>query len=154
MKHKESEDLYELHADFCKVIANSTRLKIFSALSDGEQSVGSLAKATGSSLANVSQHLRILRDHNILRTRKEGRTVYYRLRDPRLVEACKLTRTILMGGIQERGALARRSAAERGAVRVSVEMATGAPLPRLRTSPRAPAARNHRRLEPRKEKRS
>jgi ArsR family transcriptional regulator len=143
MKEKENEDLYELHAGFCKVIANSTRLKIFSVLSDGEQSVGGLAKATGSSLANVSQHLRILRDHNILRMRKEGRTVYYRLRDPRLVQACELTRTILMSGIQERSALARRSTTEGGSVRATVEAAAAAPLPRLRTSPRATAAHNH-----------
>jgi ArsR family transcriptional regulator len=109
MKIKESEDVFELHAEFCKVIANATRLKIVSVLRDGEQSVGRLAGAAGCSLANVSQHIRILRDHNVLRSRKEGRTVYYRLRDPRLVKACELTRNILLAGIQERGTLASRS---------------------------------------------
>ena len=155
MKRKESEDVYELHAEFCKIIANSTRLKIVSALRGGEQSVGSLAKAAGSSLANVSQHLRILRDHNVLRSRKEGRTVYYRLRDPRLVEACELTRTILLGGIQERGILARRSGAKAASVRVSAPTSAGEVSPRRRTPyglpPKPALAKKH---NTRKEKRS
>jgi hypothetical protein len=44
-----------------------------------------------------------------VRTRREGRTVYYRLRDPRLVEACELTRSILVEGMEERGTLGRSS---------------------------------------------
>lgn len=150
MNRKESEDVFELHAEFCKVIANSTRLKIVSVLRGGEQSVGALAKAAGSSLANVSQHLRILRDHNVLRSRKEGRTVYYRLRDPRLVEACELTRTILLGGIQERGTLARRSEAKRN----PVHKVGGGSSPQLRTAPPASSTTDDQKRAMRKEKRS
>ncbi len=150
MNRKESEDIYELHAEFCKVIANSTRLKIVSVLRGGEQSVGTLAKAAGSSLANVSQHLRILRDHNVLRSRKEGRTVYYRLRDPRLVEACELTRTILLGGIQERGTLARRSEA----IRSPIEKGAGVPALPGRTSLLASTVTKHPKPILRKEKQS
>jgi ArsR family transcriptional regulator len=102
---KETDEIFELHAEFCKVIANSTRLKIVSLLRDGERGVGWLAQSTGLSMANVSQHLRILRDHHVLVTRKEGKAVYYRLRDPRLVEACELTRSILVGGMNARAAL-------------------------------------------------
>jgi DNA-binding transcriptional ArsR family regulator len=109
MDVKESNELFELHAEFCKVIASVMRLRIVALLRGGEQPVGKLAEATGSSLANISQHLRILRSHDIVRTRKEGRTVYYRLRDPRLVDACELIRNILLGAMKERGALGRRS---------------------------------------------
>jgi DNA-binding transcriptional ArsR family regulator len=111
MAVKESNDLFELHADFCKAIASATRLRIVALLRDGEQAVGKLAEATGSSLANISQHLRILRSHDIVRTRKDGRVVYCRLRDPRLVGACELTRSILLGAMKERGALGSRSEA-------------------------------------------
>jgi ArsR family transcriptional regulator len=109
MSGRKSYEIFELHAEFCKVIASATRLWIVALLRDGERAVGELASATGSSLANISQHLRILRNHDIVRTRKEGRVVYYRLRDPRLVDACELTRSILLGGMKERGVLGRRS---------------------------------------------
>jgi len=109
MSAKKSNEIFEVHAEFCKVIASATRLWIVALLRDGERAVGELAEATGSSPANISQHLRILRNHDIVRTRKEGRVVYYRLRDPRLVDACELTRNILLGGMKERGVLGRRS---------------------------------------------
>jgi DNA-binding transcriptional ArsR family regulator len=107
MGGKSSNELFELHAEFCKAIASATRLRILELLGEGEQAVGKLAEATRSSLANISQHLRLLRNHDIVRTRKEGRTVYYRLRDPRLVAACQLTRSILLGAMEERGILGR-----------------------------------------------
>jgi DNA-binding transcriptional ArsR family regulator len=103
----ENLEIFALHAEFCKVIANPMRLMLISRLRNGELTVGELVRGTGASLANISQHLRILRDHDIVRTRKEGRSVHYRLRDARLVEVCELTRTILLGGIQERSALVR-----------------------------------------------
>ena len=103
----ENSEIFALHAEFCKVIANPIRLMLISRLRDGELTVGELVRGTGASPANVSQHLRILRDHNIVRTRKEGRSVHYRLRDARLVKVCELTRTILLGGIQQRSALVR-----------------------------------------------
>ncbi len=103
----DSPEIFALHAEFCKVIASPTRLMLISRLQDGELTVGELVRGTGASLANVSQHLRILRAHNIVRIRKEGRSVYYRLRDARLVKVCELTRTVLLGGIQQRSALVR-----------------------------------------------
>jgi DNA-binding transcriptional ArsR family regulator len=151
MNHQPDDDIFGLHAEFCKVIANATRLKIVSVLRHGELSVGRLAKATGASLANVSQHLRILRDHSVLRARKEGRTVYYRLRDPRLVEACELTRNILMGGMRERGAIAQRSSTGRSSIGPRFESgAAGASL-RLRSSQLARATSSHRKSRTRQE---
>jgi DNA-binding transcriptional ArsR family regulator len=138
VKEEESKELFELHAEFCKVIASATRLRIVALLRDGELAVGTLARATGSSWANISQHLRILRNHDIVRTRKEGRVVYYRLRDARLVQACELIRSILLEAMRERGALGRRSE------EASYQYPTPAPgkVPaRSRIKP-GPAARN------------
>jgi DNA-binding transcriptional ArsR family regulator len=109
----ENAEAFALHAEFCKVIANPTRLMLIWRLRDEELTVGELVRGTGASLANVSQHLRILRDRNIVRTRKEGRSVHYRLRDARLVGVCELTRTILLGGIQQRSALVRGARVKR-----------------------------------------
>jgi ArsR family transcriptional regulator len=106
-------EIFVLHAEFCKVVANPTRLMLISRLRDGELTVGDLVRGTGASLANISQHLRILRDHDIVRTRREGRSIYYRLRDARLVQVCELTRAILLGGIRQRSALARSAPVKR-----------------------------------------
>ncbi len=100
-------EIFALHAEFCKVIANPKRLMLISRLRDGELTVGELGRGTGASPANISQHLRILRSHGIVRTRREGRSVYYSLRDARLVEVCELTHAILLEGIEQRGALVR-----------------------------------------------
>ena len=100
-------EIFELHAEFCKVVANPIRLMLISQLRDKELTVSDLVRETGASLTNISQHLRILRDHDIVRTRREGRSIYYRLRDVRLVQVCELTRAILLGGIRQRSALAR-----------------------------------------------
>ncbi len=109
MQLPENREVFELHADFCKTIAHPTRLMIVSLLGDEELTVGQLVEAIGVPLANISQHLRILRDRHIVVPRHEGRRVFYRLRDPRLVQACELIRTILLDGLSERGRLAERA---------------------------------------------
>ncbi len=109
-------EIFALHAEFCKVIANPMRLMLIWRLRNGELTVGELVKGSGASLANVSQHLRILRNHDIVRTRKEGRSIHYRLRDVRLVEVCELTRAILLGGIQQRSALVLEAPVKRAAI--------------------------------------
>jgi ArsR family transcriptional regulator len=107
----ENREVFSLHAEFCKTIAHPTRLMIVSLLGDGELTVGQMVDAIGVPLANASQHLRALRDRNIVLTRKDGRQVYYRLRDLRLVNACELIRSVLLGGFSEKGRIAERATA-------------------------------------------
>ena len=98
-------NIYEIHAGFCKAIANSKRLQIISLLEEGELSVNEIVERTEIPLTNVSQHLRILRHHDIVITRKEGQNVYYRLADLRLPKACRQIRAILLEGMTEKGKL-------------------------------------------------
>ena len=51
--------LIRLHAEYCRSIANETRLAILYELADEERSVGQLAAALDLSMATVSQHLRL-----------------------------------------------------------------------------------------------
>lgn len=104
----EEREIYTAHAEFCKVIAHPTRLMILSLLEQGEMSVGEIVEVIGLSEANVSQHLRRLRDRHVVERRKEGRSVIYRLSDRRLVAACDLMRSILIDGLERRGQLGRR----------------------------------------------
>ncbi len=98
-----NREIFNLHADFCKTLSNPKRLMILAMLGTGELTVGEMAKAIGVPLANISQHLTVLKSKNIVKPRKDGQTVYYTLVDPRLIEACDLIRSILLDGMKRRG---------------------------------------------------
>jgi len=96
----EREDLkkeaYKLQAQVCSIMANPKRLEIIELLGEGEKSVEELTKAMGISKANVSQHLAILRQNNIVTTRKEGLQVFYKIANPKVIQACRLMREVMM----------------------------------------------------------
>ncbi|MDQ6616182.1 MAG: metalloregulator ArsR/SmtB family transcription factor [Actinomycetota bacterium] len=60
-----------------KLVADSTRLRILWALSHGEHSVNRLAQHVGAQPAAVSQHLAKLRLGHLVRTRREGTSIFY-----------------------------------------------------------------------------
>jgi len=95
MSRSETE-LLRLHAEYCKVVANESRLAMLYELKEGELSVGDLAERVGLSLTNVSQHLRVMRDRGLVNSRRDGRTVYYSVANQKLVTACQLIREALV----------------------------------------------------------
>jgi ArsR family transcriptional regulator, lead/cadmium/zinc/bismuth-responsive transcriptional repressor len=68
-------------AEIFAALADPTRLRIISALSHHELNVGDLSRLIGTSESATSHQLRLLRTQRIVRTRKEGRQVYYALDD-------------------------------------------------------------------------
>ncbi len=88
--------LFEMHAGMCQALGNQHRLAIMYTLKDGEMCVSDLAAALDISVHNVSQHLRVLRQHLLVRSRKEGQTVYYSVTNQKLVQACSLIREALL----------------------------------------------------------
>ena len=64
-----------------KVLGDPTRVRIISALCGGEMCVTDLAEALEMSQSAVSHQLRVLRNLRLVRSRKEGRHVYYALDD-------------------------------------------------------------------------
>ena len=107
-----NQRLFELHAELCGMMANPKRLAILESLHGGERSVTAIAEAVDTSISTISQHLRLLRDKNVVVTRKDGQTVYYRLRDPRMIDACNLIRSVLLDGIKDQGNLAELDSAD------------------------------------------
>lgn len=102
MHEKEKEDrMYELLADLCKMLSNPKRLKIIENLSDEEKSVSELVSEVGIRQANLSQHLAELRKRGLVETRKEGAKVYYRIANPKIVQACDLVREVLLERLSE-----------------------------------------------------
>lgn len=68
-------------AAFLKTLAHEGRLMILCHLSEGEKSVGTLETLLQMRQAAVSQMLARLRDEGLVATRREGKTIYYSLRD-------------------------------------------------------------------------
>ena len=60
-----------------RALANRHRLLILCRLVDGERSVGELAAALGIRDSTVSQHLALLRKDGLVRTRRDGQTIWY-----------------------------------------------------------------------------
>jgi DNA-binding transcriptional ArsR family regulator len=77
-----------------KVLAHPIRLMIIHLLGEGELSVQELEKAVGISQSSVSQHLSLLKDKEILESRRVAQQVFYRLRDPRLLQLTAITREL------------------------------------------------------------
>jgi ArsR family transcriptional regulator len=96
-------EIFELHAEFCKTMAHPKRLIIVTALENREMTVGEFVELLNMPIANVSQHLKALRDHDIVTTRKDGQKVYYSLTDKRLNEACDLIREIIASLYKRKG---------------------------------------------------
>lgn len=88
--------LYELHARMCQVFTSPKRLEILNHLRDKELSVGGLVRLAKIRQANLSQHLSILREKGIVRTRREGTTIYYSLANPKIIKAFDIIREMLL----------------------------------------------------------
>ena len=97
------ENIFELHADVCKVFSNAKRLEILNTLRDKEMTASDLIEKIGLSKANLSQHMSILRSKGVVVTRREGVNIYYHILNPKITQACDLLREVLLEQLQEKG---------------------------------------------------
>jgi rhodanese-related sulfurtransferase/DNA-binding transcriptional ArsR family regulator len=72
-------EIYNGLSKLLKAMSNPYRLEVIEMLSQGEKSVEGIIQATGMSIANASQHLQVMKNNNIVKSRKEGHYVYYSL---------------------------------------------------------------------------
>lgn len=77
-----------------KAMSHPLRLKILCTLGDNEVSVQDIVEQVGTSQSNISQHLAILRDKEILAARKDANKVYYKVSDPRLLQLIGMMREV------------------------------------------------------------
>ena len=73
-------------AQLFSALSDPNRVRILSALTDGEINVGALAQSVGISESAASHHLRGLRLMRLVRARKVGRQVFYQLDDTHIAE--------------------------------------------------------------------
>ena len=89
------KSLYEMQAEICKTLTNPKRIEILNTLKNDEKTVTELVQALGASKANVSQHLAVMRHKGILTTRRDGVNIYYRVANPKVIDACALMKEVL-----------------------------------------------------------
>lgn len=97
----------DLVAKYFRGIGNPTRLRILELIGDGERSVGELASLLDEAQPKVSNHLACLRWCGYVTTRREHRTVYYRLADKRVGKMIALARGLLASNAEHVAACAR-----------------------------------------------
>lgn len=80
----------EYVAKYFKALAEPMRLKVLNALQDGEKNVSQLTEISGGSQANISKHLSLLAQYNLVKRESRGTNVYYKIADPSVYELCEL----------------------------------------------------------------
>ncbi|HYA32227.1 MAG TPA: metalloregulator ArsR/SmtB family transcription factor [Thermodesulfovibrionales bacterium] len=103
---RKDKTLYELQSEVCKTLASPKRIEILNALKDGEKTVSELVEILGVPKANVSQHLAVMRHKGILKSRREGINMYYRVSNLKVIHACVLMKEVLVDQMKEKGKLA------------------------------------------------
>ena len=84
-KELEMEFIHEM-AEFFKIFGDGTRIRILQTLLEGEKNVGDLAEVLEMSQSAVSHQLRVLRQNDLVKYRKEGKVVFYSLDDEHVEE--------------------------------------------------------------------
>jgi DNA-binding transcriptional ArsR family regulator len=77
-----------------RVLAHPIRLQLIYLLGHGEQSVQELERQVQASQSSVSQHLNLLRDKDIVESRRAAQQVLYRLKDPRVLQLTSLCKEL------------------------------------------------------------
>ena len=90
-----TEAISQLEADLFTAFVDSTRILILYALSKHPHNVTELTTELGIPQSKTSRHLKVLRDHGLVRTTRQGVSISYELADGRLIEALNILRVVL-----------------------------------------------------------
>ena len=88
-KSTAADDVFETAAELFALLSTPIRLKIISAVCQGEKNVSELLAAIDTTQPNMSQHLATLYRSGVLTKRREGTQIYYRLQSERVATLCR-----------------------------------------------------------------
>lgn len=77
-----------------KAISHPLRLKILCMLGEDEASVQDIVSMVGTSQSNISQHLTLLRDKDVLTSRRDANRVFYRVGDSRTLKLISMMQDV------------------------------------------------------------
>jgi DNA-binding transcriptional ArsR family regulator len=78
-------------AAICSVFSNPRRILILWSVSEREKSVTEIANEIDASLQSTSQHLHLMKAHNIVESRRDGQTIFYRPTENRMLLRCNIS---------------------------------------------------------------
>ncbi len=120
MEHRELKDrIYPQFARIGQALASERRLELVDLLAQSPRHVDSLAQETGMSVANVSQHLQVLRAANLVEAERQGNMTVCRLSDPAVVHLWLALRGVAESRLSELKEIARELPSRRDATVVS-----------------------------------
>jgi ArsR family transcriptional regulator len=93
--------LFAQFAAIAKTLGHGHRLELLEQLAQGERTVEVLANRTGLSIANASQHLQHLRRAGLLKSRRQGKFIYYTLADDGILDVLAALRRIAERNVAE-----------------------------------------------------
>jgi len=100
-----NKELYKLHADFCKFMANAKRIEILFLLGEKERCVDEIASAMEVKVPNISQHLAVMREKGVVEVRREGNRLYYSISNPKTLQACNIMREAMIEQMEKQVAM-------------------------------------------------
>jgi len=100
--------IFEQFARIGKSVSSPKRLELLDLLCQGERTVEVLAKESGLTIANTSQHLQVLRAARLVEAEKEGLFVIYRLADQAVCEFFRAMRVLAESRLAEVEQIKRR----------------------------------------------
>ncbi len=108
--------MFDAFASVAQALGSGRRAEIVDLLAQGERSVEEIANEISQSVANTSQHLHVLARAGLVRSRREGTRVFYRLASERVGDLWAAVREVAVGHVAEVGQLADEYLGERDGV--------------------------------------
>ena len=112
--------LFDALASVAQALGSGRRAEIVDVLAQGERSVEEVAGEISQSVANTSQHLRLLARAGLVRSRREGTRVFYRLASERVGDLWAAVRDVAVRHVAEVAVLAERVSRRAGRRRAAV----------------------------------
>jgi DNA-binding transcriptional ArsR family regulator len=97
--------IYALKAEFFRTLGHPVRVRVLQLLREGEMSVGALQAALDLDSSGTSQQLAALRKQGLVASRRDGTSVFYRLKDARTLELLQLAKEIISANLEENRSL-------------------------------------------------
>ena len=104
--------IYALKAEFFRTLGHPVRVRMLQLLRDGEMSVGALQAALALDSSGTSQHLAALRKQGLVSSRRDGTSVYYSVKDERMLALLQLAKEIISSSLEENRQLLDELAAQ------------------------------------------
>jgi rhodanese-related sulfurtransferase/DNA-binding transcriptional ArsR family regulator len=108
--------LFDALASVAQALGSGRRAEIVDLLAQGERSVDEIATEISQSVANTSQHLQVLARAGLVRTRRDGTRVFYRLASERVAELWAAVRDVAVRHVADVSVLAEEYLGERDGV--------------------------------------